>query len=362
MKKLIIFGTGKTAEHFRRLLDNEQYSVIAYADNNVEIQGKFLQGVPVISPAKLKNYIFDKIIICSVYYDEIYYQLTVELGIQDKYLENKFFIVKEKLLSYYQEKADIDAGQFEALEYLKQHPLMPFNNTFVEKYSKIEIEVFYDETVEMYYVYFDGKQMYLPKRYNTKQSVINYCKSIYIEQDILSPHKYRVDSVASGSTVLDAGVAEGNFALAVIDKVKKIYLVECDEEWINALKVTFKPYWDKVVFIYRYLTDSNTENTTTIDDIVKEEKIDFIKLDIEGEETRALKGAKNTLRCNDALLDVCCYHHNEDETEIKEILWKYGYKTTTSQGYMVFVHNRNYEEENIKWQLIHGLVRAGREW
>ena len=60
----------------------------------------------------------------------------------------------------------------------------------------------------------------------------------------------------------------------------------------------------------------------SIDNIVGEEKIDFIKMDIEGSELNALKGAKKTLeRCKPALA-VSVYHKKEDLITIPQFLKK----------------------------------------
>jgi 16S rRNA A1518/A1519 N6-dimethyltransferase RsmA/KsgA/DIM1 with predicted DNA glycosylase/AP lyase activity len=48
--------------------------------------------------------------------------------------------------------------------------------------------------------------------------------------------------VAEGDVVVDAGAAEGNFALSVIDKASKVYIIEGDAGWCEALRQTFLPY------------------------------------------------------------------------------------------------------------------------
>ena len=54
-----------------------------------------------------------------------------------------------------------------------------------------------------------------------------------------------------------------------------------------------------------------TQNINTIDNIVNE-KVDFIKLDIEGAEQDALDGAKKTIEKYQPILAVCVYHKAED--------------------------------------------------
>ncbi|MGC8650941.1 MAG: FkbM family methyltransferase, partial [Hydrogenobaculum sp.] len=62
---------------------------------------------------------------------------------------------------------------------------------------------------------------------------------------------------------------------------------------------------------------------TTIDDFVKEqgiEKVDFIKMDIEGAELDALKGAVNTIKTFKPKLVICVYHKPEHLYEIPQFI------------------------------------------
>jgi 16S rRNA C1402 N4-methylase RsmH len=167
-------------------------------------------------------------------------------------------------------------------------------------------------------------------------------------------------NVEKGDIVIDAGVAEGNFALDVIDDVSKIYLIEADKEWIEALKETFKEYADKVVFVNKFLTDSNTEDSVSLDALIGNENINYIKMDIEGEEVKALYGAYNVLKRNNKLrLDICAYHNIEDEQLIKEHLSKLAFRISVSDGYMFFVDDDVYESKEPR--LVRGLVHAVKE-
>ncbi|MBO6053059.1 MAG: FkbM family methyltransferase [Clostridia bacterium] len=52
--------------------------------------------------------------------------------------------------------------------------------------------------------------------------------------------------------------------------------------------------------------------TTTVDMIVKEIPLDFLKLDVEGAEARALHGAENSIRRDEPNLAVSLYHRTDD--------------------------------------------------
>lgn len=69
--------------------------------------------------------------------------------------------------------------------------------------------------------------------------------------------------------------------------------------------------------------DLSFAETVTIDDFVEKksiDRIDFIKMDIEGAELSALRGAEKTLRKFRPKLAICLYHSMDDFTLIPEFL------------------------------------------
>ena len=85
--------------------------------------------------------------------------------------------------------------------------------------------------------------------------------------------------------------------------------------------------------------------TVSIDDLVKEKKlarVDFIKMDIEGAELNALKGAEQTIRTFRPRLAISVYHKENDLTEIPE------YLNALGLGYKFFLdHFTIHTEETV---------------
>lgn len=358
-EKVIIFGTGKSGIRAYHNL-KEIFDIVEFWDNNKEKDGTFLFEIPVTLPrSTIMN--IDKIIICSVYYKEIHHQLTANMKIDYSKIDNEFYYDKKQIQSYYRSEENNEIK--EVMDYLSNHELDVFNYKFREKYMDLEIEVFFDEESGFHYVLYNEKRMYF-KKSMTEDEIKNYYKSISKEQDIESPHRYLLDKwhVKKGDVVIDAGVAEGNFALSIIDKAEKVFLVESDIEWIEALEKTFSKWKEKVVIIPKFLSDIVDEENITIDEIGKNQPINYIKLDIEGAEVKALLGGEKSIKgAKDLKMAVCAYHNQEDELMISDILYSYGVETEPSKGYMYFSNKDGGTLCSRTLQLRRGLVRGMKE-
>jgi hypothetical protein len=63
------------------------------------------------------------------------------------------------------------------------------------------------------------------------------------------------------------------------------------------------------------------------------DRIDFIKMDVEGAEIEALKGSMNTLKEFDVNLAIASYHEVDGKKtshEVEKLLSEYGYEAKTS--------------------------------
>jgi FkbM family methyltransferase len=96
--------------------------------------------------------------------------------------------------------------------------------------------------------------------------------------------------------------------------------------WENSNEViTYRADGPATSIALREQTQQDVLNVSTvsIDDIVKEKKmprVDYIKMDIEGAELGALKGAEETLRAFKPKLAIAVYHRDRDMIEIPAYL------------------------------------------
>lgn len=153
--------------------------------------------------------------------------------------------------------------------------------------------------------------------------------------------------------VIDAGGCWGDTSLLFSSKVGKqgkIFTFEFFEDNLNVLKENLyhnkklaenislieQPVYNKsneILYLNHACADITTlteiknnqkqYKTISIDDFVKDskiEKMDFIKMDIEGCELKALQGAINTLKKYKPKLAIAAYHKYEDYYEISKFL------------------------------------------
>ncbi len=218
-----------------------------------------------------------------------------------------------------------------------------FLGDFVEKYQKLPVETGFDATNNMHYVLHKGKKLYWPEGFNSTTMAGDY-RRLMLEQDKDSPHCYwESPDVFKDQVLFDVGAAEGLITLDHIEELKHAVLFECSPDWIKALKLTFKPYADKVSIVEKYVAGITDEqkNTLSLDDYIQQTGLtaNLIKMDIEGFEEEALEGFRNFLNKHDPKLAVCTYHKPEAEENIRNIVTRFGYRASVTKGHICFVHS-----------------------
>lgn len=267
-------------------------------------------------------------------------------------LEEKASVV----ISYLKEKQEITPDEKVVLDYLLKNPKVttfPYENMN----QSFHVEVQKDTPSGLYYSLFEGKKLYFKKQ-TTKKANKDYLNGLLNEQLDFSPHRYLTKDfkVDSNTILADIGSAEGNFALSVIDRIKKLYIFESDPDWILSLKQTFAPWKDKVVIENILVSNEDSSSSTTLDTYFKfKEKPTFLKMDIEGYEDMALAGAQDLLDNSPMQIAMCTYHKNGDDVKFKNYLEQKGFSTSFSDGYMFFLEDsKNFSPPYFR----KGLIRA----
>ncbi|USN53978.1 MAG: FkbM family methyltransferase [Candidatus Nomurabacteria bacterium] len=178
-----------------------------------------------------------------------------------------------------------------------------------------------------------------------------------------------------GDVVIDAGACWGETAMYFAERVKengKVYSFEflpenlevmrknlsLNPEYAKQITMVEKPVWSKSnepitcnnlgpgnKVITGVDEASTTYHTISIDDFAEQntlENVNFIKMDIEGSELEALKGAENVIKKFRPVLSICVYHKPSDCKHIP------AYIESLNLGYkFYFDHYSIYGEESV---------------
>ena len=252
---------------------------------------------------------------------------------------------------------DLDDSEREVIAFLEKSPFnhFMFPYPFIKKYDASHLTVYFDKTLKLPFVMLEGKRLYYPASWQP-YSIKAMHNHLLVEQDLDSPHRYEKEGggVREGDVVVDAGAAEGFFALSVVERARRVVLVEASPEWLPPLRATFAPFLKKVVFVQKLITGKSGNNHITLDEIMQMEgRIDFIKADIEGYEEEMLKGGEETLSQSNLRLAVAVYHYVNDVQLISDFLKRKNFTVSLSQKWILME-----DFENGKLRLRRGICYA----
>ena len=343
--RFLIFGTGKIASHIiADLMESEvDINIAGFLDNDMnKVGGKFF-GKPVYHPGEICQLKYDYICLLmgKTVSKTVREQLVYGYHVASEQIVDRLFLLKFIMSKKFQYSNEPDI--IDTLDFWKENSISFFNQ-FQYKPETYD-EVFWDMSSNMPYVLYKGKRLYYPRTYSNfiikdeKMYVVSYRE---MEQAENSPHRYLKGEIQiqEDDVVIDAGAREGDFALEYIDIIKKLYLFECDTDWIEALRLTYKDYMDKVCIIPKMLADYIDEEHITLGAAIKD-KINFIKMDIEGAEVPVVMDSKEIFLNNDIRCAICSYHKKDDKNHLVKPLEEYGYTCTLSSGHIVFVDDPN---------------------
>jgi hypothetical protein len=224
-----------------------------------------------------------------------------------------------------------------AYSFMGKYGLTSYPYEYMLEYRNIEIIVFTDAELGLPYVLHNNKKLYFQAGYN-KDKIIKIYRSLIIEQDLRSSHRYvKSYDELKGKTLLDIGSAEAIFALDTIELTNHVYLFECDSQWLAPLEATFAPWREKVSIIEKFISNKTDQTNLRIDDFLSGKARDnlFIKMDIEGAEKQALAGASEILlKGKNIQLAICTYHLKNDPESISGLISSFGYSFEFSDGLM----------------------------
>ena len=288
--------------------------------------------------------------------------------LEDKYSKDLLIqVLAYRLLGYKKVKLPMNTSDyFKSIKLLDKNTKIK-NNSIDSGYNTKKLNLyninFSEFNCKMYYTAASIYHQFVSRQYNYKK------KSI---------------SAKSGDFVIDAGACWGDTALyfaSLVEKEGKVFSFEFLPENVNVFKKNIsinENIKDRIFLIEKPLLDKSDEDvfcsnngpgnsityeekiaessykTISIDDFVnneKIEKIDFIKMDIEGSELKALQGAEKTLKKYKPTLAISVYHKESDFYDIPN------YLISLNIGYKYyFDHYSIHNEESVLFATVNNVI------
>lgn len=255
-QQIILYGSGKNGYFTKETLEMCGVNIDYFCDSNAKTIGEKRYGIMVISPEQLVNQHSDALVVITT--------SAFKNEVYEKLLDIHFPI--ENII-------------------VPQHGILVANcgKQYFDVFQPAEKEVFVDAGA------YDGK---------TTLEFMDWAGENYMASYVMEPFE---DSKE---------------------------MIEENLKGISNIHVFYKAAWDKDEELFfggeargaMVKDDGMRIQATKIDDIVNDDKVTFIKMDIEGSELKALKGAENTIRNNKPKLAICIYHKPEDIIEIPEYI------------------------------------------
>ncbi len=285
---IVLFGCGKNSMEFYYQIKALGYKVIAFCDNNSDLIGKEHMGLKIVSAEELVNNFSDAFIIItpSKHRDSIYNQL-INMGFN----ANNICIPITGFACIYNESSE---------QYFDKNIVKPDKNeVFIDAGA-------YDGNTILYFMKWCNNNYSHIYAFDPSPDNIKKCRKTLNKNNVLNV------------SFIEAGVYSENKTLYFDNSL-------CDS---GASKVS--------------QSGGMSVKVVAIDNVLNGSPATFIKMDIEGSELEALKGARKTIEKYHPKLAICIYHKPEDiitiPNYIKEINSDYKFyirKYTPHHGEMV---------------------------
>lgn len=337
-KDIVVMPAGAHAQQVvSNYLDNHKIKCSLFVDNNIEKQGKKISGIDVISFEKLKTFKKNvKVVIATnlEIYEKIKQQIE-SLGLSYCYAGQQYCVFSS-------DEVDNSVG----------HILNNYQN-YQNVYNLLEDE-FSKKTLDNLIRYrYDFSNVSLLKDISCPT------KNQYFEKDIYQ--------IKKNDCIVDCGAYTGDTFKNCLEfskgKFETYYAFEPDENNFKILALIddkrLKSYKEGCFNESKTLSFASGEsisalvsdgdlkiNVIALDDKFADKKITFVKMDIEGAELSALKGAEKIIREQKPALAICVYHKFCDLWEILNFIKSIGI------DYKYYLrHYTNYMSETVLYAI-----------
>lgn len=306
----------------------------------------------------------------------LFHHYNIELFIKDLIRLGKFFTIEE-LEERRGERIVLcimDIGNL-ALVRLNYTKLLLDNSEWKSRYRVVTItdNICVDEKEFVIPIYSDAfEAMVLTERFGEKVYFPKYAEVLI---GVVGNQYFDVFEAECNEIVCDCGAYDGTSELQISDWANnlysKIYAFEpneincnlCEEFYIkNGLKnieLIRKGTWSENKTLFFSVDEESAggrlleEGTCSvpvvaIDNVISpEERVTYIKMDVEGAELESLKGAKETIMRHAPKLAICIYHRQDDLWKIPE------YIKGLNKNYRFYIrHYCSYYYETVLYAIV----------
>ena len=319
-KKLFLFGCGVLGRSLYQMFTEDGYTITGFVDNNEKNWGEEIEGVKCISPqelVKIKNAIVF-ITVGKAY--EVYEQLVdSEIEMVYKYPMAYFSVMHNNYMRY--EKKEILTkieNLFDILEDEESH-----------KVAFWQIKSWFASAEEL----------------NKLEFKEIYSKGIYLQSEIFdfSKKENLIDCGAyNGDTLqyfLNNGIKWNKYYAFEMSKNNYHEFIKYKETLPQEIQDTLQVwnvgvgekeetiYYSENISGTRAGSEGNQKSHIVTLDRVIDDRISYIKMDIEGSEMAALRGGRHLIIDNKPKCAICAYHQPSDLWDIplylKELVPEY---------------------------------------
>ncbi len=316
--EIIIFGAGIGGSQTYELLQKhgQENKVKAFSDNNSNKIGKNYLGKRVIAPEEIKTANNILVLVSSTAFDLISKQL-IEMGI-------------DKNNIYYFQPAGVSLTQGSDMMFIREN---------LDKFENVYEQLADEKSKKIYRCLLNYRISKSNKYLEEMDDCIDKEEEQYFDKELMSSYSFCEGFIDAGAYI---GDTIEHFYTHFPQYEGKYYCMEAGEEiYARLCKAIEKmdgrniyPYncaaWDQkgtLQFDTTSFGDGSGSRISSqpggvltpcnaIDNLFVGKTIDFIKMDIEGAEKKALLGARETIKKYKPLLAICIYHRQEDFFEI----------------------------------------------
>lgn len=351
----VIFCAGEYCMRFlNRLTDEELRNISFIVDNDSDKQGTKIYGIPVKSPEELKSLNPQSTLVV----------IAVENSIPEIYKQ---------------------------IHNMGEYNIMSARILINDILSQVAVELVQnkDKTEEVSNLLYDDKSKWIYNEVIRRRTIYGECD--FSDLVVRGDAEYRVPLVYESACpkdeiIIDCGAYNGDtlkkFAETYGPRLKKIYAFECMEESIEDLSLAMthirnKKYYPEMILMPYALSDHDCTmklaktnkpngsflvdnrgfaqsalyesdyvdvNVTFLDKVIpSDEKVTFIKMDIEGSEYSALQGAERLIKKSKPRLAISIYHCGEDYYRIPLLLKSF----VPEYKFAVRHHNKNHCDTDL---------------